>query len=92
MQPEFEWDEGKRLSNLQKHGVDFDRARSLFDGRATVTGRSVVSVEIRFLTTGKLDDSFVTVVWTRRAGAIRLISARSARDAEKRAYRSVHGG
>ena len=30
---EFEWDEDKRLSNLEKHGVDFFRARLLFDGR-----------------------------------------------------------
>jgi uncharacterized protein len=28
----FEWDEGKRESNLAKHGVDFARAARIFDG------------------------------------------------------------
>jgi len=27
----FEWDEGKRLSNLAKHGLDFRRAVDVFD-------------------------------------------------------------
>ncbi|MDP8909407.1 MAG: BrnT family toxin [Chloroflexota bacterium] len=29
---EFEWDAAKRLSNLGKHGIDFLRARAVFDG------------------------------------------------------------
>ncbi len=29
---EFEWDEQKRLSNLEKHGIDFIRACQIFDG------------------------------------------------------------
>ncbi len=32
MSIEFEWDEPKRLSNLQKHGIDFVRACQIFDG------------------------------------------------------------
>ncbi len=32
--------------------------------------------EERFLTTGVIDGRFVTVIWTRRSGAIRIISAR----------------
>ena len=29
---EIEWDESKRLSNLQKHRIDFIGAEKLFDG------------------------------------------------------------
>jgi uncharacterized DUF497 family protein len=29
----FEWDEGKRPSNIATHGFDFIRAARLFDGR-----------------------------------------------------------
>jgi uncharacterized DUF497 family protein len=89
---EFEWDEAKRQSNLDKHGIDFLRARRLFDGRPVVNTRSSYPDEERFLTTGMLDDLFVTVVWTERGSAIRFISARRARDAEKRAHRSLYGG
>ncbi|MDQ3693332.1 MAG: BrnT family toxin [Chloroflexota bacterium] len=88
----FEWDEAKRQSNLVKHRIDFQRAQLLFAGRPTMTPPSPVTGEERSLTTGVLDGSFVTMIWTPRAGIIRIISVRSARNAEKRAYRSVHGG
>ena len=35
---EFEWDEDKRQSNIAKHGIDFDRAATLFDGRLLANG------------------------------------------------------
>jgi uncharacterized DUF497 family protein len=88
---EFEWDEAKRRSNLAKHGVDFLRARALFDGRPVVTTVSRYPDEQRFLTTGEIDGRFYTVVWTQRGKNIRLISARRARDAEARDYRALHG-
>ncbi|MGH2618342.1 MAG: BrnT family toxin [Thermomicrobiales bacterium] len=66
--------------------------RRLFDGRPVVTKRSPFANEERYLTTGIVSDRFVTVVWTRRDDAIRLISARRARDGEVRAYRALHGG
>ena len=28
---EFEWDKNKAVSNLSKHGVSFDEARTVFD-------------------------------------------------------------
>jgi uncharacterized DUF497 family protein len=87
----FEWDEAKRQSNLAKHGIDFIRARLLFDGRPTVSFRSTYPDEERWLTTGLIDDRFFTVIWTRRGEAIRLISARRSHDAEERAYRALHG-
>ena len=87
----FEWDEAKRQSNLAKHGVDFLRARALFDGRPTLTVPNRRFEEERFATTGDIDGRFYTVIWTRRDGTTRLISARRARDAEERAYRAVHG-
>ena len=35
---EFEWDESKRLSNLDKHGIDFEDVLAVFAG-------SIVTVE-----------------------------------------------
>ncbi|MGH2532669.1 MAG: BrnT family toxin [Thermomicrobiales bacterium] len=89
---EFEWDEAKRQSNLVKHTVDFRDTRRLFDGRPVVTTRGPYPDEARYLTTGIIEDRFVTVVWTRRNNATRIISARRARDGEQRAYRALHGG
>ena len=63
-------------------------AAQLFDGRAALTFHSTYPYEERFMTTGVIDDRFVTVIWTYRREAIRIISARRARDAEQRAYRA----
>ena len=89
---EFEWDEAKRRINLAKHGIDFFDVRRLFDGRPVVTTRSPFSDEERFLTTGIIDVRFVTAVWTRRNGAVRIVSVRRARGAEERSHRALHGG
>jgi uncharacterized protein len=87
----FEWDEAKRQSNIAKHDVDFVRVELIFEGRPTVTHRSPFPHEVRFVTTGKIDDLFYIVIWTQRDEAIRFISARRARREERRAYRSLHG-
>ena len=29
---EFEWDEAKRQANILKHGIDFEDAKTIFDG------------------------------------------------------------
>lgn len=88
----FEWDEAKRQSNLDKHEIDFLRVQELFDGRPVVIKLSSYASEERYLTTGSLGNRFVTVVWTRRIGGTRLISARGARDDEIRAYRALYEG
>lgn len=89
---EFEWDEGKRLLNLAKHGLDFRDAENLFDGRPHLTVASVTDSEHRFLTTGILDERFVTLVWTERMEKIRFISLRRARNEERREYCKLFGG
>jgi uncharacterized DUF497 family protein len=88
----IEWDEDKRQRNIEKHDFDFLDARLMFDGRPKVTGRSNYPHEARFLTTGLIFGLMYTVVWTQRDDAIWIISARRARDAEKRAYRELHNG
>jgi uncharacterized DUF497 family protein len=87
----FEWDENKRLSNLDKHGLDFRDAWMVFDGRPFVEIPSAFEMEMRFLRTGISSGRIVTVVWTARNEKRRVISFRSARDDEKRAYRELHG-
>jgi uncharacterized DUF497 family protein len=88
---EFEWDEDKRIANIEKHGLDFEEADVLFDGRPVVTNTSQREGEERYVTTALDLERFVTVIWTRRDSMIRIISMRRSRHAEKREYRSLHG-
>jgi uncharacterized protein len=87
----FEWDGAKRESNLAKHKLDLIRGAERFDGRPTFSYPSARGDELRLVTVGLVADLFLAVVWTERNGAIRLISLRRARDAEKRAYRARFG-
>ncbi|MEZ4533149.1 MAG: BrnT family toxin [Thermomicrobiales bacterium] len=87
----FEWDEEKRLINLEKHQIDFVDAQDLFDGREVVEIDSAYEFETRKQRTGFIEERMVTAVWTPREDAIRIISVRSARDAEKRKYRELYG-
>lgn len=87
----FEWDEENRLINLEKHQIDFEDAQDLFDGREVVEIDSAYEFETRKQRTGYIEERMVTAVWTPREDAIRIISVRSARDAEKRKYRELYG-
>jgi uncharacterized protein len=87
----FEWDEQKRRANIIKHGIDFARAATVFDGRPYVDLQSSHTDEPRVLRVAMLDSVLCTVVWTMRDGlAVRIISARRSRDAEKARYRALH--
>jgi uncharacterized DUF497 family protein len=87
---EFEWDEPKRISNIQKHGFDFFRAKRMFDGRPILLNIESLEIEIRFSTVARLDGRMATAIWTVRGAHIRFISVRSARNAERRKHRQLH--
>lgn len=82
---EFEWDEAKRLTNIEKHGVNFLRAQTMFDGRALREISSDRGDERRVASTGLLDELFYTVIWTSRGSKRRIIPVRRARATEERA-------
>jgi uncharacterized protein len=86
---EFEWDEAKRLSNLDKHGIDFLDVEEVFDGDiVTVEDDRYDYGERRFVTFGLLQGRVVAVavVYTDRGDAMRLISVRKATKYEQRTY------
>jgi uncharacterized protein len=87
----FEWDENKRQSNIEKHGFDFLRARHIFDGRSRYDLESPRGGEHRILSIGELNGVIITVAWTPRdTDVIRIISVRRARHEEERKYRQIH--
>jgi hypothetical protein len=87
---EFEWDEAKRASNLDKHGIDFIRAGELFDGRPVFSYASPRSGEPRNVTVGRLEGRLVAVVWIERGGVTRIISVRRARRGETTKYETLY--
>ncbi len=85
----FEWDEQKAASNLQKHGVSFDEAVSVFadDLALTFADSDHFESEERSRTYGISNKGrLIVLVHTERRLNIRIISARKATRYEKSIY------
>lgn len=88
---EFEWDENKRLSNVEKHGIDFVDCLDVFlDRDAFIYLSMKPEAETRYVITGRVGKRSISVVFTKRGSLIRLISARSSRRNERRQYETRH--
>jgi hypothetical protein len=87
----FEWDVRKRQQNIEQHGIDFEDAARLFD-KPFLQVRSDRGNEERYVALGILDDIEIAVVYTVRSNACRIISARRARQNERKAYNKAFGG
>ena len=87
----FEWEASKAASNVQKHGITFEEARTVFfDERARLINDPDHSEsEDRFILLGFSSSLRVIVVcncYRREGNVIRIISARKATATEKKAY------
>lgn len=81
----FEWDEAKRRSNLEKHGIDFDDViLALTEPRLETS--TVTNGEMRIIATCPESGRLISVVYTMRGNACRIISGRVARRNERRQY------
>ncbi|MCU0890105.1 MAG: BrnT family toxin [Rubritepida sp.] len=89
---DFEWDEAKRLANLTKHGLDFLDAEAVLDGPHVLDEARSIGDEIRRMATGILEGRHVTIIFTERHGAIRVISLRKARRRERERHQAIFGG
>jgi len=84
----YEYDGNKSLSNKQKHGIDFEEAKLLWNDDRMVEILTTYEDEERFINIGKINTKFYTVVTTLRRDKIRIISARRARKKEIAIYES----
>ena len=85
----FEWNSEKAEVNLNKHGVSFEEAETVFLDplSLTISDPKHSAEENRFIITGFSDKHRQLVVaHTDRGDKIRLISARLATPSEKRKY------
>jgi uncharacterized protein len=79
----YQWDDRKAAANLEKHGIDFADAVSVFSDDLAITICDERFDEERFITIGL--DAFgrvLLVVYTCRDQEVRLISARKATRSE----------
>ena len=87
---EFQWDPDKERSNVEKHGVDFTEAKTVFGDplELTVPDPEHSVGEARFLSVGESKTRRVLVVsHTERPGnRVRIIGARPATPRERRDY------
>lgn len=87
----YEWDETKRLINLEKHKLDFMDARLVFDGRPAIHAPSPKEGETRYISVALIGSKLYSVVWTWRGENRRIISFRRARHGEENAYQKIYG-
>jgi uncharacterized DUF497 family protein len=88
---EFEWDSEKAAENLEKHGVDFQEASTIFGDplEVTISDPGHSEGEARFLSLGlSVKAQLLVVAYTEREGKVRIIHARVAAPKERRAYES----
>jgi uncharacterized DUF497 family protein len=85
---EFEWDDAKAAANYDKHGVNFETARRVFEDpfRGEWHDTSERHDEDRYATIGMVDDHVFYVAYTKRGEKTRIISAREAEPYERRRY------
>lgn len=83
----YEWDPNKAIADIEKHGIDFTDAVTVFKDLNAVTIDDPDYKEQRFITIAM--DAFgriLVVVYAWRGDNIRLISARKATKLERKQY------
>jgi len=83
----YEWDEAKRQSNIQKHGIDFLGIERVFAGKTvTIWDDRFDYGESRFITLGLLSGRVVVIAHTETQEVVRIISVRKATKHEEACY------
>jgi uncharacterized DUF497 family protein len=84
---EIEWDNNKAASNLIKHKINFEDAKNIFlDPNRLEREDKRDYNETRIQVIGIVNQVVLFVVYTKRNGRYRIISARRANKNEQRQY------
>lgn len=89
MEFRFEWDETKAEQNIEKHGVSFEEASTVFGDPLsnTIYDEKHSMNEDRWIDIGRsAQDRLLVVMYTERGDRIRIISARLATVRERKQY------
>jgi len=85
---DFEYDDHKSQANLEKHGIDFEAAKELWDDPDLLEFPAKSDNEPRFLVIGRIATKHWSAVVTYRNERVRLISVRRSRPKEVELYES----
>jgi uncharacterized DUF497 family protein len=86
---EFEYDPAKSRSNAEKHGIDFEQAKALWNDPHGVGFALRHQNEPRFALVAQWNEKVWLAVYTWRGQKVRLISVRRARDDERDDYQEA---
>ncbi len=78
----FEFDQSKSELNLDKHGIDFNEAKALWNDPYLIEIPANIQDEPRYIVIARLDGKHWSGVITYRGENIRIISVRRSRKAE----------
>ena len=85
-----EWNEEKRLSNIEERGVDFRDAALIFEGPVIAKEDTREDYgEQRFRALGKVDNEYYVVAYTWRGSSCRIISAWRVDEEGKKRYEEI---
>jgi uncharacterized DUF497 family protein len=89
----YEWDERKRMANIEKHGLDFADAYRVYENPAKLTLPVSRRNELRLqdIAVVDIDGRLTTLIYVRRNDAVRVISFRRASVKERRQYAQAKG-
>jgi len=88
----FEYDKAKSKSNKEKHGIDFESAKIVWEDKsALIAATKQIEDEKRFIIVGKIVEKTWSIIFTYRQETVRIISARRARKEEVEQYEKNKG-
>ena len=86
----MEWDESKRLSNIEERGVDFRDAALIFEGPVLSKEDTRENYgEQRFRALERVDNEYYVVVHTWRGSTCRIISAWKVDEDGRKRYEKI---
>ena len=85
---EFEFDPVKSMSNLAKHGIDFEDAKNLWRDPKVLIVKAKGIAEPRWIAMARVEQKYWSAVFTFRGERIRIISVRRSRTKEIALYES----
>ena len=86
---QFEYDPNKSQANLKKHGINFEKAQTIWNDENHIEIPARTIDETRFLVIGIVGSKYWSAVITYRGDNIRIISVRRSRDEEVDLYESI---
>jgi len=86
----FDYDSNKSYSNKQKHGIDFEEAKALWNDYSAIELNVAYEGESRFAVIGIIGHKHWTAIITYREQTIRIISVRRSREKEVDIYDKIN--